>query len=176
MLHSTRPHGPGLPNWVPSPRMAKRRRTAAMRGLRLPLQLLQPWLEDGASAISAPGHRETTAARAPCIPTLTTVPQNATRSSSSRNASVSVVSSRLRMAPRLDIGLVRRGLTTMKWPRGNENSGMNCPRGTSRTSSLEILTPRMTATAARNCTSCVAGAGSLPPAGTSSPCVVRSCQ
>jgi hypothetical protein len=123
-------------------------------------------------AISAPGHRETTAACAPCIPTLTIAPRNAVRSSSSQNASVSIASSRPRTAPRLD--LVRRRSTTVKWPRGNENSGINHPRGTSRTSSLEIPTPGMTATAARNCMSCTAGAGSLPPVGTSSPYVVRS--
>jgi hypothetical protein len=63
-----------------------------------------------------------------------------------------------------------------KWSRENENSGINHPMGTSRTSSLEILTPGMTATDARSCTSCTAGARNSPPAGTSSPCAVRSCR
>jgi hypothetical protein len=62
----------------------------------------------------------------------------------------------------------------VKWPRENENSGINHPRGTSRTYSLEIPTLGMTATAARSCTSCTAGAGNLPLAGTSSPYAVRS--
>jgi hypothetical protein len=74
------------------------------------------------------------------------------------------------------VDLVRRGLTMMKWPRENENSGINHPRGTSRTSSLEVPTPGRTATAARSCTSCTAGAGNSPPAGTSSPYAVRSCR
>ena len=38
----------------------------------------------------------------------------------------------------------------VKWLRENENSGINHPRGTSRTSPLGILTPGMTATAARS--------------------------
>jgi hypothetical protein len=59
---------------------------------------------------------------------------------------------------------------------GERHSGINRPRGTSRTSSPEIPTPGMIATAARNCTSCTAGAGNLPPVGTSSPYAVRSCR
>jgi hypothetical protein len=64
----------------------------------------------------------------------------------------------------------------VKWLRENENSGINHLRGTSRTSSLGIPTPGMTATATRSCTSCTAGARNLPPAGTSSPYTVRSCR
>jgi hypothetical protein len=83
-MHGTRPHRLGLPGQVLSPRTAKRRRRiAAMRGRSLPLQLSQSWLEDEATAISAPGHREAAAAHAQCILTLTTAPRNAARSSSS---------------------------------------------------------------------------------------------
>jgi hypothetical protein len=64
----------------------------------------------------------------------------------------------------------------VKWSRENESSCINHPRGTSRTSSLEITTLGMTATATRSCTSCTAGAENLPPAGTSSPYAVRSCR
>jgi hypothetical protein len=78
--------------------------------------------------------------------------------------------------PRLVAGLVRRGSMMTKWPWENESSGINHPRGTSRTSSLEIPTPGMTTTVARSCTSCTAGAGNSPPAGTSSPCAGRSCR
>jgi hypothetical protein len=63
-----------------------------------------------------------------------------------------------------------------KWSWESENSSINHPRGTSRMSSLKIPTPGMTATAARSCTSCTAGAGNSPPAGTSSPYAVRSYQ
>jgi hypothetical protein len=120
-VRGTRPRRPGLPSRVLSPRTAKRRRrTATMRGRSLPLRLSQPRLEDGASAISAPGHREATAARAPCIPTLTTVPRSVARSSSSQNALVSDVSSRPRTAPRLVVSLVRRGSTMVRWPREND--------------------------------------------------------
>jgi Tfp pilus assembly protein PilX len=162
---------------VQSLRIAKRRRrTTAMRSRSLPLRLSQSQLEDRESAISAPGHREATTAHAQCIPTLAKAPRNAARTSSLRNASVSDACSRPRMAPRPVAGLVRRGSTMMKWPRESENSGINHPRGTSRTSSLEIPTPGMIATAARSCTSCTAGAGNSPPAGTSSPCDVRSCR
>jgi hypothetical protein len=38
-----------------------------------------------------------------------------------------------------------------RWPRGNENSGISHPRGSSRTSSLETLTPVTMATTARSC-------------------------
>jgi hypothetical protein len=107
VVHGTRPHRLGLPSRVPSPRTAKRRRrAAAMRGHNLPLRLSQPRLEDGVSAISALDHREVTAARAQCIPTLTTAPRNAARSPSSRNASVSDASSRPRTVPRPVVGLV----------------------------------------------------------------------
>jgi hypothetical protein len=116
----------------------------------------------GASTISAPGHREATADHAQCIPTLATAPRNAARSSSLRNASVSDASSHRRTAPRPVVGLVRRGTTT-KWSRESENSGINHPRGTSRTSSLEIPTPGMTTTATRSCTSCTARDGNSPP-------------
>jgi hypothetical protein len=63
-----------------------------------------------------------------------------------------------------------------RWLRESENSGINHPRGTSRMSSLEIPTPGMTVTAARSCTSCTAGAGNSPLAGTLSPYAVRSCR
>jgi hypothetical protein len=124
-LESTRREAP-----VSSPRMAKRRRrTTAMRSHGLPLRLSQSRLGAGASVISAPGHREATAARAQCIPMLATAPWNAVRSSSSRNASASDASSRPRTAPRPVAGLVRRGLTMTKWSRESENSGINHPRG-----------------------------------------------
>jgi hypothetical protein len=38
------------------------------------------------------------------------------------------------------------------WPRENGTSGIRPPRKSSRTSSLETLTPVMTTTAARSCT------------------------
>jgi hypothetical protein len=123
-----------------------------------------------------PGHRGATTACAPCIPTLTTAPRNAARSSGSRSTSVSGASSHPGVAPRPVIGLARRGLTTMRWLREIKNSGISHLRGTSRTSSLEIPTPEMTATAARNCTSCTMESRNLPPAGMSSPCAVRSCR
>jgi hypothetical protein len=112
----------------------------------------------------------------PCIPTLATTPRNAARSSGSRSASVSGASNHLGTAPRPVIGLARRGSTMMRWLWEIENSGISHLRGTSRTSSLEIPTPEMTATAARNCMSCTTEAGNLPPTGTSSPCAVRSCR
>jgi hypothetical protein len=59
---------------------------------------------------------------------------------------------------------------------GERELGYQSPEGTSRTSSLEIPTPGMTAIAARSCTSCTAGAGNSPPVGTSSPCTVRFCR
>jgi hypothetical protein len=34
------------------------------------------------------------------------------------------------MAPHPVVGLVRRGSTTMRWPRENKNSGISHPRGT----------------------------------------------
>jgi hypothetical protein len=154
--------------------MAKRRRTATMRSRGLPLRLSQPRLGAGESATSAPGHREAIAARALCTPTLATAPWSAVRSSSSRSASASDANSRPRMAPHPVAGLVRKGPTTVRWQRENENSGISHPRGTSRTSSLKIPTPGMTTTVARSCTSCSVGAGSSHPAGTSSPCVARS--
>jgi hypothetical protein len=117
-VHGTRPHKLGPPSRVarvPSPRMAKRRRrTVAIRGHSLLPRLSQPRIEGGASAISTPGHREAIAARAQCIPTLTTVPRNVARSSSSQNTSVSDASSRPRMTPRSVVSLVRRGSTTVK--------------------------------------------------------------
>jgi hypothetical protein len=76
-VHGTQRRKPESTRWeapVQSPRTAKRRRTAAMRSRSLPLRLSQPRLEDGASTISAPGHREAIAARAQCIPTLSTAP------------------------------------------------------------------------------------------------------
>jgi hypothetical protein len=93
-----------------------------------------------------------------------------------RSERASDASSRPRMAPHPIADLVRRGSTMARWPRENENSGISHPRGTSRTSSPEIPTPVTTTTAARSCTSCTAGAGSSPPAGTSSPCAARSCR
>jgi hypothetical protein len=48
------------------------------------------------------------------------------------------------------------------------------PEGVQRTSSPRAPTPVTRATGARSCTSCTTGAGSSPPAGTSSPCAVRS--
>jgi hypothetical protein len=150
-VHGTRPHRLGLPSRVLSPRMAKgRRRTAGMRGHNLPPQLSQPWLEDEAAAISAPGHRGVAASHAQCILMLATAPRNAARSSSLRNVSVSDASSRPKTAPRPIVDLIRRRSTMGKWLRENKNSGINHPRGTSRTSPLGILTPGMTATAARS--------------------------
>jgi hypothetical protein len=160
----------------PTTARRRRRRTAAMRSRSLSPRLSQSRLGAGASAISAPGHREAAAARAQCIPTLDTAPRNVVRSSSLRNALASDASSRPRTAPRPDAGLVRRGSMTTKWPRESESSGINHPRGTSRTSSLEIPTLGMTTTAARSCTSCTARAGNSPLIGTSSPCAVRSCR
>jgi hypothetical protein len=70
-MHDTRHHRPGLPRrvaWVPSPRIArrKRRRTAATRGRKLLLQSSRLWLGAGASATSTHGPREATAAHALC--------------------------------------------------------------------------------------------------------------
>jgi hypothetical protein len=179
VVHGTWHHRPGLPRWVarvPSPRMAKRkrRRTVATRGRRRLLRSSQLWLGDGTSTTSAHSHREATTAHALCTPTAATTPQSAVRSSSSRSASASGASRLPRMAPHLVAGLARRGSTTVMWPRENGTSGISQLRGSSRTSSLETLTPVARATAARSYTLCTARAGSSPPAGTSSPCTERS--
>jgi hypothetical protein len=76
-----------------------------------------------------PGHRETTAVRAQCIPTLATVPRNAARSPSSRNASVNDASSRPRTAPHPVVGLVRRGSTTTRVAAGERELGYQSPEG-----------------------------------------------
>jgi hypothetical protein len=128
----------------------------------------------GAKATSTPDHREATTTRALCIPTLATAPQSAVRSSSSQSASASDANSRPKMAPHPIADPVRKGPTMVRWLRENENSGISQPRGTSRTSSPKGPTPRMTTTITRSCTSCMAGAGSSPPTGTSSPCAARS--
>jgi hypothetical protein len=179
-VHGTRRHRPESPRReapAPSPRTARRiRRTTTMGSRSLPLRLSQQRLGAGASATSTPGHRVAAATHALCTPTLTIVPWSATRSSSSRSVSASDASSRPRTAPHPIAGLERRGSTTARWPRENENSGISHPRGTSRTSSPEIPTPGTTTTATRSFTSCTVGAGSSPPAGTSSPCAARSCR
>jgi hypothetical protein len=147
-----------------------------MRSRGLLLRLSQPRLGAGASATSAPDHREATATHALGTPTLAIVPRSAVRSSSSRSASASDANSRPKTAPHPIAGLVRKGSTMVRWPCENENSDISHPRGTSRTSSPKDSTPRMTTTIARSCTSCTAGAGSSPHAGTSSPCAARSYQ
>jgi hypothetical protein len=154
-VHGTRHHRPGSPRRVarvPSSRTAKRRRrTVAMRSRSLTLRSSQLRLGAGASATSAPGHREATAAHALCTPTVATTPRSAARSSSSRSASANDVRIPPRMAPHPVVGLARRGSTMVKWPQGNENSGISHPRGSSRTSSLETPTLVTTTTAARSC-------------------------
>jgi hypothetical protein len=132
-VHGTRHHRPGLPRRVarvPSSRTAKRRRrTVATRSRSLPLRSSQPRLGAGASATSAPGHREATAAHALCTPTVATVPRSAARSSSSRSVSASGVSRPPKMAPRLVADLARRGSTTVMWLWENRTSGISHLRG-----------------------------------------------
>jgi hypothetical protein len=82
-----------------------------------------------ASATSALGHREATAAHALCTPTVATAPRSAARSSSSQSASANGASSPPRMVPHLVTGLARRGSTTARWSWGNENSSISHPRG-----------------------------------------------
>jgi hypothetical protein len=106
----------------------------------------------GTSATSAHGHRKATAAHALCTSTVATTPRSAARSSSSRSASATDVSSLPRMAPHPVAGLARRGSTIVMWPQGNENSGISHLRGSSRMSSLKNPTSVMMATAARSCT------------------------
>jgi hypothetical protein len=53
-----------------------------------------------------------------------------------KRVSVNDTSSCLRTAPCPVFGLIRRRSTMVKWLRENENSGINHPRGTSRTSSF----------------------------------------
>jgi hypothetical protein len=151
-VHGTWHHRPESPRRVarvPSPKTAKRRRTATTRGRRLLLRSSQPRLGAGTSAH---GHREATAAHALCTPTVTTSPRSAARSSSSRSASASGASRLPRMAPHLVAGLARRGSTTVMWPQENGTSGISPPRRSSRTSSLDTLTPVMIPTATKSCT------------------------
>jgi hypothetical protein len=155
--HGTRHHRPELPRWVArvsSPRTAKRkrRRTAATRGRRLLLRSSQLRLGARTSATSAHGRREATAAHALCTPIVATTPWSAARSSSSRSVPASGASRLPRMAPHLVAGLARRGSTTAMWPWENGTFGISPPSKSSRTSSLETLTPVMITTAARSCT------------------------
>jgi hypothetical protein len=161
---------------VPSLMTAKRRRrkTATTRSHRLPLRLSQRRLRAGASATSAHGHREATAAHALYTPTVAIAPPNAARLSSLRSASASGTSNLPRMATHPTAGLARRGSMTVTWPRESETSGISPSSRSSRTSSLKASTPVTTTIATRSCTSCTAGAGSSPPTGTSSPCAERS--
>jgi hypothetical protein len=105
-----------------------------------------------ASAASTHGNKEVTVGHALSIPTVTTAPRNAERSSSSRSASASGASRPPRMAHRLVAGLARRSSTKVTWPRENGTSGISPPSKSSRTSSLETPTPVMTTTVARSCT------------------------
>jgi hypothetical protein len=78
---------------------------------------------------NAHGHRGVTAAHALCIPTVTIVPQNAARSSTSRNMSARGASSLPGMAPHLVADPARKRPMTKRWPRPNRTSGISHPRG-----------------------------------------------
>jgi hypothetical protein len=133
-LHGTRHHRPELPRRVAqvlsSKTARRRRRTATTRSRRLLLRSLQLRLGAGASATSAPDHREATAAHALCTPIVATAPQSAARSSSSRSASANGTSRPPRMAPHPVVGLTRRGSTMVRWPWENGTSGISHLRGT----------------------------------------------
>jgi hypothetical protein len=155
-MHGTRHRRPELPRraaQVPPPTtVARRRRTAVTVGRSLVLWSPQLRLGAGTSAASAHSNREVTVGHALSILTVATAPRNAERSSSSRSASASGTSRPPRMACRLVADLARRRSTKVTWPRENGTSGISPPSKSSRTSSLETLTPVMTTTAARRCT------------------------
>jgi hypothetical protein len=65
----------------------------------------------------------------PVHPTVATVPQSVTRSSSSRSASASGASRPPGMAPLLVAGLARKGSTAAMWPQENRTLGISHPRG-----------------------------------------------
>jgi hypothetical protein len=131
--HGTRPHKPGLPRRVarvPSPGTVKiKRRVTATRSRGQPLKSSQLQLGAGATTISAHGRRGVTVVHALYTPTVAIAPQSVARSSTSRNASASSVSSLPRTAPHLVADLARKGSTTARWPRLNGTSGISHPRG-----------------------------------------------
>jgi hypothetical protein len=144
--HGTRPHRPDLPRRVaqvpvPGTVEGKGRRTAAMRGRGLPRWSSQPRLGAEATATNAHERRRVTTAHVLCTPTVATAPQNATRSSTSRSASVSDANSIPKTAPHLVADLAKKGSTTARWPRLNRTSGISHPRGTSKMFSPETPTP-----------------------------------
>jgi hypothetical protein len=134
-VHGTRPRRSGLPKRVapvPSPGMVKRkrRRTTTTTSRSPPLLSSQPRLEAGATATNAHSRRGVTAAHALCTPTVATVPRSVARSSTSRNASASDVSSVPKTTPHLVTDLARKGSTTARWPRLNGTSSISHLRGT----------------------------------------------
>jgi hypothetical protein len=146
VVHGTRPHRPGLPSRVarvPSPGTVrrKRRRTTTTRRRGPPLWSLQPRPGARATATNTHSRRGVTAAHALCTPTVATSPQSVARSLTSQNASASGTSSLPKIAPHLVADLAKKRSTTTTWPRQNGTSGINHPRGTCRTSSLEAPTP-----------------------------------
>jgi hypothetical protein len=134
-VHGTRPHKPELPSQVarmPSPGIErrKRRRTTTTRSHGPPLWLSQPRPEARATATNVHDRRGVTAAHALCTPTVATAPKSVTRSSTSRNTSVSGASSLPKMPPHLVADLTKKRWTTARWPRLNGTSGISDPRGT----------------------------------------------
>jgi hypothetical protein len=133
-VRGTQRHRPELPKraaQVPSLRTTRKRRKriAATRSRTPPPWPWQLRLGAGATTANAHGHRGVTAARAPCTPMIATAPQNAARSSTSRNVSVRGVSSLPGMAPHLVADPARKRPTMKRWPRLNRTSGINHPRG-----------------------------------------------
>jgi hypothetical protein len=107
-----------------------KRRATATRGRTLPHWLSQLRLGARAIATNAHSRRGVTSAHAMCTPTVATVPQSVARSSISRNASASSVSSLPRTTPHLVADLARKGSTTARWPRLSRTSGISHPRET----------------------------------------------
>jgi hypothetical protein len=106
-----------------------KKRAAATRSRGQPLKSSQLQLGAGATTISAHGRRGVTVVHALYTPTVAIAPQSVARSSTSRNASASGVSSLPRTAPHLVADLARKGSTTARSPRLNGTSGISHPRG-----------------------------------------------
>jgi hypothetical protein len=134
VVRGTQRHRPGLPKrvaQVPSHKTARKRRkrTTATRSRTPPLWSWQLRLGGGVTTANAHDHRGVTTTHAPCTPTVTTAPQNVTRSSTSQNVSARGASSLPGMAPHLVADPARKGSTMKRWPRPNRTSGISHPRG-----------------------------------------------
>jgi hypothetical protein len=133
--HGTQPHKPELPSRVArvlstGTERRKRRRTTTTRSHGPPLWWSQPRPEARATATNAHGRRGVTVAHALCTPTVATAPRSVVRSSTSRNALVSGVSSLPKMALHLAADLAKKRWTTARWPRLSGTSGISRLRGT----------------------------------------------